>query len=195
VADVKQTLRVVKVGGSLFDWPQLPERLAAWIAAQSPGRNVLIAGGGSLADAVRQFDARFKIGDEASHWLCVDLLDITARMLHRLILNARLCDSLDDCPSNDLLVFAPAKFLRECEPRLAGCKLPHSWRVTSDSIAARIAEACHADELVLLKSALPKEGSRSTEFVDAHFAQAVSRLPQVRLVNLRSESFEEARCD
>ncbi len=47
-------VRVIKVGGSLFDWEGLRTKLAAWLAAQSDCQNVLIAGGGKLADAIRR---------------------------------------------------------------------------------------------------------------------------------------------
>jgi aspartokinase-like uncharacterized kinase len=192
-------LRIVKVGGSLFSLPDLPQRLRRWFSSQPPATNVLLAGGGPLADAVRQWDARFGLGQERSHWLCVDLLDSTARLLHHLLPEARLCCDLRELPgAGDLtLVFAPSRFLRKDEPTLSGSKLPRSWDVTSDSIAARLAEVTGAQELVLLKSSLPQPfrslQELSRDYVDQHFAQAVRALPAVRFVSLRDEGFPQIR--
>ena len=76
-------VRVVKVGGSLFEMPQVSERLQAWIDAQRPATNVLIAGGGPLADSIRQLDGMHAIGEVPAHWLCV---------------RATLCSSLPSTP-------------------------------------------------------------------------------------------------
>lgn len=183
-------LRIVKVGGSLLELPDLAERLQRWLSQQSPATNVLLAGGGVLADEVRRWDERFQLGQAGSHWLCVDLLDVTAGLLSALLPEARLCRDyqamLDGHPT---FVFAPAHFLREQEARLAGLPLPQSWDVTSDSIAARLAEVLTAEELVLLKSSLPT--SHAAEYVDRHFAQAAGCVPKVRLVNLRDSAFSE----
>jgi hypothetical protein len=46
-------IRVVKLGGSLLDLEELPERLTRWIAAQRAMASVMVVGGGWLADALR----------------------------------------------------------------------------------------------------------------------------------------------
>ena len=49
-------LRVIKLGGSLLGWPEWPARLHSWLTAQTPAANVLVVGGGALADVVREWD-------------------------------------------------------------------------------------------------------------------------------------------
>src|SRR5262245_12994286 len=83
-------IRVVKVGGSLLDWSLLPPALQAWEADQPQGLNVLIVGGGALADAIRQADRLFNLGAEAAHWLCVDAMSITAPLLHAILPDSEL---------------------------------------------------------------------------------------------------------
>ena len=73
--------RVVKVGGSLFDLPDLPERLRKWLAVQEPAQNVLIAGGGRFVDTLRQLNDSRPMTDETSHWLAIDLMDVASQVL------------------------------------------------------------------------------------------------------------------
>jgi aspartokinase-like uncharacterized kinase len=197
-------IRVVKIGGSLFDLPQLPERLQAWLHAQPPGHNVLVAGGGPLVDQVRTWHAAEALDDAAAHWMCVDLLTVTAHMLHAWLPeipliedDALLCQRVGE-PGDT--IFGPARWMRHAEPRLPGTWLPTSWETTSDSIAGRLAAALRADEFVLLKSTLPRRRAiqdlsalAATGYIDAMLARMAPELPPTRLVNFRSEPAIEAR--
>lgn len=185
-----QQVRVVKVGGSLLRWPDLPAALRSWLSHQSPAVHVLVAGGGEFADAIRLADATHGLGEEAAHWLCVDALSLTARLLS-LLVNAEVVSRAADVPASApaVCVFDPGPFLRAVEPLLDLTPLPPSWAATSDSIAARIAEYLAADELVLLKSCLP--AAATTPYVDDYFTTAVANLSQVRCVNFRSSGCEE----
>jgi 5-(aminomethyl)-3-furanmethanol phosphate kinase len=187
--------RVVKVGGSLLNWPPLPGVLRKWLKEQPPAVNVLLCGGGPLADVVRQLDRDFSLGEEAAHWLCIDTLSLSARFLAALLGDVRLVSSLDELrgtlttTEHAIIVFDPRAFLYDDETRLPGRPLPHNWSVTSDSIAARLAETLPADELVLLKSANPAATAltdlAALEFVDLYFPIAAQNAPRSRFVNLR----------
>jgi aspartokinase-like uncharacterized kinase len=87
------------------------------------------------------------------------------------------------------VVFDPRAFLYKDEPHLPGQRLPHNWSVTSDSIAARLAESLPSDELVLLKSLEPPARELSdlaaVGFVDLHFPVAAAAAVPCRFVNLR----------
>lgn len=187
-------VRVVKVGGSLFALPDLAARLQIWLAAQAPAVNVLLAGGGRLADAVRDWDQRFDLGQDQSHWLCVDLLDVTTRFISCLLPGSIVCDDweLPIRHSRDIsqtICLLPSRFLRTAENRLPGPKLPYSWDVSSDSIAARLADALNASELVLLKSRLPDSamtiGEMAGDYVDAWFPHAARCHEVIRFVDLK----------
>jgi aspartokinase-like uncharacterized kinase len=189
-------LRVVKVGGSLLAGPELPRAIQGWLATQSPALNVLVCGGGPLAEAIRQADRDFALGEEISHWLSIDALAISAKLLAAILPDVPLLTTFVDLETRiatqqpGAVIFDPREFLLSRESQLAGTSLPHSWRATSDSIAARLAEVLCADELVLLKSAAPPAADLAAlaalGYVDAHFPWAARNIASIRFVNLRS---------
>jgi aspartokinase-like uncharacterized kinase len=185
---------VVKVGGSLFDLPDLGPRLRRWLAAEVRANVLLVPGGGAAADVVRDLDRRHALGEERSHWLALRALTLNAHFLASLLPGARVTDdptNLDGAVAPSVAVLDPHGFLIE-EERLHGPTLPHTWAATSDSVAARAAVVAGASLLVLLKSVrVPEEinweeaGQRG--FVDPTFAAIVGAAPrlQVRAIDFR----------
>jgi aspartokinase-like uncharacterized kinase len=148
---------VVKVGGSLYDWPDLGPRLRRWLDAHAPRETILVPGGGPTAEVIRTLDRTHHLGEEAAHWLALRALAINAELLAALLPGACVIDGPDLAelvweqgrrPVLDAFAF--------CESDEADSgRLPHTWAVTSDSVAARLAVVAGATELVLLKSAAP----------------------------------------
>ena len=190
-------IRLVKVGGSLFDLPDLPDRLRGWLAAQSPAQNVLVAGGGPMVDLLRRFDRQQPMGDANCHWLAIDLMDVMARLLGAWLPEAPVVRVGRDVESWELhksiVIVEPGAFLREIESSEPGLQLPQDWTVTSDSIAAATAVVVNAAELVLLKSASPPMDSdhgvstwmAAQGYVDPFFPDLAEKIPAIRYVNLR----------
>src|SRR5262249_15841448 len=91
-------------------------------------------------------------------------------------------------------IMAPYEFLRQEECR--DSPLPHTWQVTSDSIAARLAVRAGAGALLLLKSHSVPAGTTRAEavarnLVDPFFPMAEQSLPRVACLNLRDpDGFE-----
>jgi len=193
---------VVKVGGSLLDYELLPNELHRSLDADRQKHDarhyVLVAGGGKWADTIRQVDREAPIGDETAHWLCVQAMSTTAKLLAGQVTDARLITDLGNLCERltrpGQTVFDCQSFLREDEPRAPGIRLPESWDVTSDSIAARLAIVLGAEELVLLKSTAPPANSwrdlAAADYVDRFFEQLTAELPATRIVNLRDPGFE-----
>lgn len=190
-------LVVLKVGGSLLDWPALPGRLARELVARRgrDERPVLIAGGGRAADLVRDLDRTHALGEERSHALAIRSMDLTAHFLVQLVGHLTVVEELASIEAAWKLgvtpVLAPRRFLDE-EDRSAR-PLAHSWSVTSDSIAARLAVRLGAIELALLKSAaLPegtgRNGAARLGLVDPAFPDEARELPRVTYCNFRSET-------
>lgn len=160
---------VVKVGGSLFDHPRLGAGLRAYLDSLAPAEVMLVPGGGNLVETVRHLDHIHGLGEEQSHWLALHAMTITASFLGKLIdlpgFNSRV--QISDCLG----------FLRNDEGK-AGA-LPHSWDVTADSVAGRIAIVFQAERLILLKSIdIPPETSwteaAENGWVDRYFPQVVT---------------------
>jgi aspartokinase-like uncharacterized kinase len=183
---------VVKVGGSLFDLPGLGKRLASFLSVLEQREIILVAGGGPAAQFVRILNRDHRLGEEASHWLAVRSLSLTAHVLAAMLPSAAVVDSLSErrplwtsgmWPILDLFAFAK---IDDARPGA----LPHSWDVTSDSLAARVAEVSGARELILLKSVTLSSPADWTDasrqgHVDAHFPRMTARGVTARVINLR----------
>ncbi len=181
---------VVKVGGSLFDSPALGPALRAYLESLAPAEVLLIPGGGPVADAVRALDRTHGLGEEAAHWLALRALGVTKTLLERLAVGAVLTSpSRGEVKTKALRVFDCFTFA--CEDESLPGSLPHTWSVTTDSIAARVAFVHRAERLVLLKSVdippgMPWEEAATNGWVDAHFPQIAATLTcPVEVVNFR----------
>src|SRR5260221_1160464 len=83
-------LTVYKIGGSLFDLPELPD-VVGQVLAQRPGNAaVFVAGGGAAANVVREWDRVHHLAEEAAHELALEAMDLTASLLARFFPAARL---------------------------------------------------------------------------------------------------------
>lgn len=193
-------MRVIKLGGSLFDYSGLASACRAWLAAQPVMDSLVIAGGGRLVDAIRQAQSVHHFDAQTAHWLAIRAMTATAELAAAVLSNAALVTEISEMQSlreaPHLAIVDPWQFLREEEPRLPGRPLPAGWQVTSDSIAARLASVLHAEELVLLKSGLPLapytyQHAAEQHYVDEYFPSAASSLAGVRCVNLRDPQAPE----
>jgi 5-(aminomethyl)-3-furanmethanol phosphate kinase len=192
-------LVVIKVGGSLLDWPELPRRLAGFLdhprgqEARLRERAVLVAGGGAFADLIRTMDQTHALGDHKAHRLAIRSLDLTAELLAALTPGStvahwpedlRACRNLGQVP-----ILAPWRLLEEVDDRGAD-PLPASWDVTSDSIAARIAVLLGARRLILLKSVglyadIDRDEAARAGLIDPMFPAVARQLEVVEIVCLR----------
>src|SRR5437870_2359696 len=87
---------VVKVGGSLFDLPDLGDRLNR-LTAQLPKQLVFVPGGGKLIDAIRELDRIHEIGDRGSHLIALQALSVTAEILGQIVPRPTIVYHLASC--------------------------------------------------------------------------------------------------
>jgi 5-(aminomethyl)-3-furanmethanol phosphate kinase len=159
---------VVKIGGSLLQHVEKFDRVLGVVAELGRARRLLIVpGGGPFADAVRAVDARVGLSDDAAHWMAILAMDQHAHLIAERLVHGALVTSAtaiaDAQSSGRIPVLAPYRWLREADP------LPHSWDVTSDSIAAWCAHAVGASQLVLIKPS----GASGSDVVDRYFSRAL----------------------
>lgn len=209
---MRNAVAVYKVGGSLLDFPELAVRLLRLFDLDEPLKPLVIVGGGPAADLVRGWDRTHALGEERSHWLALRAMQLNQSLIADLLPNARCvatrAEALEAWSAGAIPILDCVRFLRDEEADLARHAtlqqaiptqgalqpLPHTWDVTSDSIAAWIAFRWPASELVLLKSrSLPASSSLcESGLVDAHFPKLADHLPRIRLVDLRAAHADEA---
>lgn len=196
---------LVKLGGSLLDLPDMPQRLDR-LAERLEQPLILITGGGRLADEIRRLDAIHRLSEIQAHRLALGSMSVSARLVAELWPAATFRDSVEDQKAALVRLHSPAPLERSPHPvevwdvaeilaeTLAGNSFPHivcDWTLTSDSIAAILAQAWSADRLVLLKSAPPPTPELSdvwsqSGYVDPQFARLAEGL-KLEVVDLRGE--------
>jgi 5-(aminomethyl)-3-furanmethanol phosphate kinase len=149
-----ESMWVVKIGGSLLGSPEL-ERWLEIFVKYSDGKIIIVPGGGVFADAVREAQKLSKISDECAHKLALLAMDQYGHLMHSL--NPRLATASSECEIDErtwqhrAIVWLPSQMV------LADDGIAQNWDVTSDSIAAWLAEKLNATHLILLKSDKPNE--------------------------------------
>jgi aspartokinase-like uncharacterized kinase len=146
----QDALTVVKIGGSLAAFPQVLDTICSAIGTAAPGRRlVIVPGGGPFAEAVRQFDCGAGLSPDAAHWMAILGMDQYAHVLADRIPGAVLVEEpgsiAEALGQGGVVVLAPSRWMRSADV------LPHTWDVTSDSIAAFVAGALDAGRLILVK--------------------------------------------
>jgi 5-(aminomethyl)-3-furanmethanol phosphate kinase len=124
---------VIKLGGSLYN--RVPDLVPVLLGSRRP--LFIVPGGGIFADSVR----KSKVDDDSAHWMAVAAMDQYGWFIASQGIKTTTFLQVPDQP----VVFLPYCSMRQHDP------LRHSWDVTSDSIAAWVADLLGLD-LLLLKS-------------------------------------------
>jgi len=177
-----------KLGGSLLQYVELASRLTALFDLHPSTHFTVLVGGGPAADLVRDWSERFRLNDSASHELAIASMDFNTQLLRRLFPDWSVATCREEWAhavntnSNPTLL-SPTAFL-EAEEHLAGEKLPRSWDVTSDSLAAWLAGRLDCHELWLLKSCPAPPADDPGDAVDPLFRSTLPPGISVRWCNL-----------
>jgi hypothetical protein len=140
---------VLKVGGSLNRRTRL-EVLCREISRLGERHALLVVpGGGEFADQVRKVYLRYALDETAAHCMALLAMDQYGYLLNRLIagslLTADLPSARQAAESGRVAILLPSALVIRADP------LPHSWQVSSDTIAAWVAHLACCQRLVLLK--------------------------------------------
>ncbi len=141
---------VVKLGGSLF--PEKAIGLCEALVAtnksydKSPPKILIICGGGTFADKIREYDTSVHFTDDGNHTAAILCMDIIGTLLADTVQGLIAVNSIDEIESvadqGKIPVFIPSSHMELVDP------LEHSWRVTSDSIAVYLSNLIEAKLLI-----------------------------------------------
>jgi len=139
---------VVKVGGSLAETGRLNEVLAIIAAAKRPV--IVVPGGGQFADKVRDLQNALRFDDTSAHKLAMLGMHQMAEMYFAKEPRFAPVDSLEGFARllavGQIPVWLPFQMCQADET------IPADWSITSDGLAARLAERLGGLPVVLLKS-------------------------------------------
>jgi len=143
-------LNVLKVGGRLSRGEEGLQALGREIGRLGAQHSlVVVPGGGEFADTVRDHYRRYRLDETTAHRMALLAMDQYGCLLGDLVpgsvlvtdlLNARHLAAGRHTP-----ILLPGSLVIQADP------LPHTWGVTSDSIAAWVAGLVNARRLILLK--------------------------------------------
>ena len=142
-------LWVIKLGGSLLGSPALPHWLSL-LAKHGNGKVVIVPGGSVFADAVRQAQSLSRMSDGLAHELALLAMDqfglLLVGMQPDLVTATNELEIAERGWQHRAVVWLPSQMV------LADATVEQSWRVTSDSLSAWLANKLAADQLLLIKS-------------------------------------------
>jgi (4-(4-[2-(gamma-L-glutamylamino)ethyl]phenoxymethyl)furan-2-yl)methanamine synthase len=155
---------VIKIGGGLLRTTALDAVLDVIRDVARERQVLIVPGGGPFADAVRDVDRRMHLTDDAAHWMAILAMDQYAHLIASRLPGSVVVHQRETIAAvlaeGHVPVIAPSDWLREADP------LPHSWDVTSDSIAAWMTGQVGASSLILVKPPY----ANGADLVDAQFA-------------------------
>jgi aspartokinase-like uncharacterized kinase len=142
---------VIKLGGSLSYSDALINCLDS-VEKNYQGRAVVIVpGGGVFADQVRLAQQRWQFDDRTAHRMAILSMQQMALLLNGVKPDFALAGSVADIrrqlQRQACVIWSPDN------AELEQAEIPASWDITSDSLAAWLAQVLSASELILVKSA------------------------------------------
>ncbi len=167
---------VVKVGGSLAESGRLVAALDRICNARRP--IVVVPGGGAFVDKVRDLQLALRFDDVTAHRLALLGMHQMAELFVRSESRLKLAESIDDIHHVLATGFVPVWVPLPTLDR--DTSIPADWSITSDGIAARLAELLGGAPLVLLKSVDVADDAAAIDLVqdgiiDSAFPNIVAR--------------------
>jgi aspartokinase-like uncharacterized kinase len=129
---------IIKLGGSLIEKGRDIVRFLRDYAEEKSKKNaltiILIPGGGPFVEPVRKLSEDTSLSEETAHWMAVLAMHQYGLFLANGEIGIPLVESVDEIDeAGHVYILLPYKILKaeDC--------LPHTWDVTSDTIAAFVA--------------------------------------------------------
>lgn len=149
---------LVKLGGSLMSSTELPSWLGV-LASFGGGRVVIVPGGGPFADQVRHAQDVWGFNNRIAHHMAILAMEQYGLMMTGIRTDLRVATSLTQI--DRALREAAVPVWLPAAMTIDNPELPESWDLTSDSLAAWLADQTGAEMLILVKSMALAEPSIS----------------------------------
>ena len=143
---------IVKLGGSLYNTPELNLWLKALASYSKQQAIVIVPGGGPFADLVRDAQALHHFDDKTAHHMAIISMKQFGLLLASLEPKCQPL-SLNKNESSALSVWLPEDSL------LQESSIEQSWTISSDSLALWLANTLSASQLLLIKQVQPLSSS------------------------------------
>jgi hypothetical protein len=125
---------IIKVGGSLLAKGREIVQFLSDYAEKNAVFFIIIPGGGPFVEVIRELSERRAISDDAAHWMAVLAMHQYGFFLAEGKPAIPLVESIEEArDAGHICIVLPYNILK------ADDSLPHTWDVTSDTIAAFIA--------------------------------------------------------
>jgi aspartokinase-like uncharacterized kinase len=141
---------IIKLGGSLSRTDTLFNCLNAVEQTYQGRAAVIVPGGGAFADQVRLAQQRWQFDDNTAHHMALLAMQQMALMFKGLKPDFAIAPTVeaiqDQLNRKKTVIWSPDII------ELDSAGIPASWDISSDSLAAWLAKAVSATELILIKS-------------------------------------------
>jgi len=139
-------IHLIKIGGSLAYYVKpLLNKLKSFSSKEN--KILVVPGGGMFADVVRDLDRDVKLSNRGSHRLALMAMDMMG-VYFSDVSHIMTVDSLYDAKvalrDRNIVILLPSKVV------LSTDELPHSWEVTSDSIALYIGKLLKLKRVIVV---------------------------------------------
>lgn len=140
-------MKIIKLGGSLFHTPELSQWLELLAEASQQEPVIIVPGGGPFADEVRHAQRLHRFSDNTAHHMAILAMSQFGLLLADL---APQCSPFYYPQQhaeikNGLHVWLPDRSILDI------AELPHSWEISSDSLALWLSQQLDVTELVMIK--------------------------------------------
>ncbi len=141
-------MHLIKIGGSLTYYANHILDSLKILCNGNPGKYkiIIVPGGGEFANVVRDLNNRTKLNNDSSHklaTLCIDLMGTYFSEISNITCVNNLYDAKNILKNEDIVILLPSKIV------LSTDELPHTWDITSDSIAAYVAKLLNLNKLII----------------------------------------------
>jgi len=135
-------MHLIKIGGSLtYSVKELLNELK-----NTDEEIIIIPGGGDFANVVRNLYEKTELDETGAHKIatvCTDLIGMYFSEVSGIKTADNLFDAKRILKDEGIVIVLPSKIV------LSTDELPHSWDVTSDSIAAYVAKLLNLNSLII----------------------------------------------